>query len=86
LTDATDWTTGDPMRESYTELHADERTIRRVAEAELGGLSTEQSREAYQRGENPGGLHHGGKGPHAPHHGLPDLEFESEIELPLSRH
>ena len=43
--------------------HADERTIRRVGEAQLGGMSSEESREAYLRGENPGGLHHGGKKP-----------------------
>ena len=43
--------------------HADERTIRRVGEAQLGGMSSEESRDAYLRGENPGGLHHGGKKP-----------------------
>jgi hypothetical protein len=48
---------------------ADERTIRRSGEAQLGGISSEKSRELYERGENPGGLHHGGRGPvpiHAP--------------------
>jgi hypothetical protein len=45
------------------ESHADERTIRRMAEDELGGTSSAESREAYLRGENPGGLHHGGHGP-----------------------
>jgi hypothetical protein len=53
---------------SLGEEHADERTIRRTAEAELGGVSSEESREAYLKGENPGGLHHGGKGP-VPHGG-----------------
>jgi hypothetical protein len=48
--------------------HADERTIRRVGEAQLGGTSSEASREAYARGENPGGLRHGGTGP-MPAHG-----------------
>jgi hypothetical protein len=48
--------------------HADERTIRRVGEAQLGGMSSEQSRAAYESGENPGGLHHGGTGP-LPKHG-----------------
>lgn len=38
--------------------HADERTIRRIAEAEGGGLSTRESDARYERGENPGGLHH----------------------------
>jgi hypothetical protein len=51
--------------------HADERTIRRVGEAQLGGMSSEASRQAYERGENPGGLHHGGSGP-APIHGDPE--------------
>jgi len=50
---------------------ADERTIRRIGEAELGGVSSEASRAAYESGQNPGGLHHGGKGP-APRHGNED--------------
>src|SRR6267378_1481095 len=44
-----------------TPSHADERTIRRMGEAELGGSSSEKSREAYERGENPGGLHRGAR-------------------------
>lgn len=47
-------------------VHADERTIRRIAEAELGGKSSEESRQAYLRGDHPGGLHQGGGGPAAP--------------------
>ena len=43
--------------------HADERTIRRVAEEQLGGTSSQESREAYLRGDHPGGLHEGGHGP-----------------------
>jgi hypothetical protein len=46
-----------------SDTHADERTIRRIAEHELGGTSSAESREAYLRGENPGGLHQGGHGP-----------------------
>jgi hypothetical protein len=53
-------------------IHADERTIRQVGEAQLGGMSTEESRAAYERGENPGGLHHGGKGPAPPPRGNGD--------------
>lgn len=39
--------------------HADERTIRRIAESQNGGLSSEESAARYASGENPGGLHHG---------------------------
>jgi len=38
---------------------ADERTIRRTAEAQDGGISSRASAERYQRGENPGGTHGG---------------------------
>jgi len=58
--------------------HADEHTIRSVAEAELGGRSTSASREAYVKGENPGGLHQGGKGPHYPHRGQSDSQIDEE--------
>lgn len=37
--------------------HADERTARRMAEAERGGLSSKESAARYARGENPGGTH-----------------------------
>jgi hypothetical protein len=43
--------------------HADERTIRRMGEAEHGGRSTEDSRKAYERGDTPGGLHGGVRRP-----------------------
>ena len=39
-------------------VHADERTIRRIAEAQAGGISSQESAARYERGENPGGLHH----------------------------
>ena len=38
--------------------HADERTLRRVAEAERGGISSEESAARFARQENPGGTHH----------------------------
>jgi hypothetical protein len=56
-------------RAEPTQAHADERTIRRAGEAELGGRSSEESRAAYERGDNPGGIHHGGRGPETPHRG-----------------
>jgi hypothetical protein len=52
---------------------ADERTMRRIAEAQAGGMSTEEGRARYESGEHPGGLH--GKAERPP----PDLEsFEDE--------
>jgi hypothetical protein len=33
-----------------------------MAEEQLGGTSSEESRNAYLRGEHPGGLHQGGPG------------------------
>ena len=38
--------------------HADDRTLRRVAEAERGGISSEESAARFARQENPGGTHH----------------------------
>ena len=58
------------------QVHADERTIRRAAEAELGGTSSEESRDAYLRGDNPGGLHHGGRGPDQPSRHEGDIESD----------
>ncbi len=37
---------------------ADERTARRLAEAERGGLSSAESAARLACGDNPGGLHH----------------------------
>jgi len=37
--------------------HADEKTIRRKAESEGGGMSTEEMRARYDDGRHPGGLH-----------------------------
>src|SRR3954454_22994553 len=55
--------------------HADERTIRKIAEEQDGGISSAASRAAYEQGENPGGLHHGGTPAQpAPHRGDPSVE------------
>lgn len=51
--------------------HADERTIRRIAEAERGGLSSKESAARYMRGENPGGLHHKAVHHEGPEHQRP---------------
>jgi hypothetical protein len=37
--------------------NADERTMRRVAEVQRGGLSSEQSDARYASGQHPGGIH-----------------------------
>lgn len=57
---------------------ADERTIRRIAEKQAGGISTAEGVARYERGENPGGLHHKARRP------LPDAEV-FEIEEPAAR-
>jgi hypothetical protein len=53
--------------------HADERTIRRMAEAERGGLSSQESAARYARGENPGGMHHKSVRREVPEHQRPEL-------------
>lgn len=57
---------------------ADERTIRRIAEEQSGGLSSAESDARYVRGENPGGLHHKARRP------PPDAEM-FELEEPVGR-
>jgi hypothetical protein len=37
--------------------HADERTARRLAEQEHGGVSSAQSVARWEKGDNPGGTH-----------------------------
>jgi hypothetical protein len=37
--------------------HADEKTQRRTAEQQHGGISSEESSRRYETGENPGGTH-----------------------------
>jgi hypothetical protein len=58
--------------------HADERTIRRMAEAERGGTSSRESWARYLRGENPGGLHHKAVRREGPEHPRPRLEEPQE--------
>jgi hypothetical protein len=48
---------GEPPRPGVP-AHADERTARRIAEAEHGGLSSAESAARWERGDNPGGTHH----------------------------
>jgi hypothetical protein len=60
---------------------ADERTIRRLAERERGGLSSRESAARYERGENPGGLHHKAvrrEGPEHPRHHLEEPKERKE--------
>ncbi|MDC3962700.1 hypothetical protein [Polyangium jinanense] len=57
---------------------ADERTIRRIAEAQAGGISSQESDARYESGEHPGGLH--GKAVRPP----PDAEIY-EIDEPDDR-
>jgi hypothetical protein len=58
--------------------HTDEATIRHTAEAQLGGTSSSESRDAYLRGDNPGGLHRGGHGPEPRKHGSDGDEAADE--------
>ena len=39
---------------------ADEKTPRRIDEAQRGGISSEESARRYETGENPGGTPRGG--------------------------
>lgn len=57
---------------------SDERTMRRIAEAQAGGMSSQEGRARYEHGEHPGGLHGKAKLP------LPDAE-EFEDEEPRDR-
>ncbi|UQA58272.1 hypothetical protein [Polyangium aurulentum] len=57
---------------------ADERTMRRIAERQAGGISSQESDARYVSGENPGGLHQKARRPE------PDSE-EYEIEDPFGR-
>ncbi len=61
--------------------HADERTIRRLAEHQRGGLSSREGVARYERGENPGGLHHKAvrrEGPEHPQHHLDEPKERKE--------
>lgn len=57
---------------------ADERTMRRIAEKQAGGISSQESDARYVSGENPGGLHQKAQRP------PPDAE-QFEIEDPFGR-
>jgi hypothetical protein len=48
-----------PAQDRIASPAADERTIRRVAESQDGGISSQASAERYERGDNPGGTHGG---------------------------
>ncbi len=64
--------------------YADERTIRRVLERQRGGISSQESAARYERGENPGGLHHKAvrrEGPEHPEH-HPDEPKERKEQVP----
>ncbi|MDI1484523.1 hypothetical protein [Polyangium sp. y55x31] len=41
--------------------HADEKTQRRIAESQHGGISSEESSRRYEIGDHPGGTHQGGR-------------------------
>jgi hypothetical protein len=59
--------------------YADERTIRRIAEAQHGGVSTAESAARFARGENPGGTHHKAvRREEGPEHPRPSLEEPQE--------
>jgi hypothetical protein len=47
-------------KEATKTTNADERTQRRLAEEQQGGISSQESAERYASGENPGGTHQGG--------------------------
>ena len=57
---------------------ADEKTIRHIAEAQSGGISSRESAARYERGENPGGLHHKAVRREGPEHERPSLEEPQE--------
>jgi hypothetical protein len=57
---------------------ADERTIRRIAERQAGGVSSAEGAARYATGQNPGGLHHKAQRP------PPDAEV-FEIDEPRER-
>jgi len=73
--------TGRTAQTGVPKNHVDERTIRKIAEEQDGGISSASSRSAYERGENPGGLHHGGtRGIAAPHRGDPPDDLMRSVE------
>jgi hypothetical protein len=65
--------------------HADERTARRVAEAQRGGLSSGESLRRWVQGENPGGLHHRAVHHEGPEHARPEQLEPQERKERLPR-
>jgi hypothetical protein len=65
-------------RPSRALKHADERTWRRIAEAEHGGTSSAESAARWERGENPGGTHRRSVRPEGPTHPRPEQEEPQE--------
>ena len=77
------WWTARP-RSTALRLRADERTPRRQAESQRGDLSSRDSVARYERGENPGGLHHRAvrrDGPEHPRH-HPEEPRERKEKVP----
>ena len=62
---------GPPLAPGETPAHADERTARRLAEAERGGLGSAESAARWASGDNPGGLHHKAVRRETPEHPRP---------------
>lgn len=63
----------------------DEKTMRRVAEAQHGGLSSEESAARYARGENPGGTHAFTAKTPNPETGATPVHQRPEFEEPQDR-
>jgi hypothetical protein len=55
-------------------IGSDERTSRRIAEAEHGGISSAESAARWERGENRGGTHHRSVRHEGPSHPRPEQE------------
>lgn len=65
--------------------HGDERTVRRMAEAERGGLSSQESAARYARGENAGGTHRKAVRHEGPAHLRPSLYEPQERKETVPR-
>jgi hypothetical protein len=60
---------------------SDERTQRRMAEAQHGGISSAEGSARWERGENPGGLHHKAqRNPEAEADRMPERERPDDEE------
>jgi hypothetical protein len=67
-----------PHGTQTTPAHTDERTARRIAEAQRGGVSSAESAARWAAGDNPGGLHHKAVRRDSPEHPRPTDEEPSE--------